>query len=403
MANSLLTIDMITRESLRVLKNNLVFAKSVNRQYDDSFGKEGAKIGSTMRLRKPPKYTVSTGATISIQDATESSVTLSLDQRKHVAMAFTTQDLSLSIDDFSKRFISPAIVPIANQIDYDGLQLYKDVYNSVGVAGTANTDLSKYLDAHALMSNSGCPIDPRSAVIGAIGQAKLVNGLTGLFQSAEKIAEQYEKGVMGIAGGFTFKMDQNVASHTGGQLGGTPLMNGATASGATSIVTDGWTAAAANRVKQGDVFTIAGVFAVNPVSKQSTGALQQFVVTADTSSDGAGAATIPVSPSIISSGAFQTVNALPADNAALTFVNAASAVGSQGLLFHPDAFALGMAPLQLPNAGAKGMNVADPDSGLSIRFVEQYDITNDRNIYRLDVLYGWKTLYPELAARVQGT
>lgn len=402
MSNSLLTIDMITRESLRVLKNNLVFAKSVNRQYDDSFGKEGAKIGSTMRLRKPPKYTVSTGSVISIQDATESSVTLSLDQRKHVAMAFSTQDLSLSIDDFSKRFIAPAIVPIANQIDYDGLQLYKDVYNSVGVSGTANTDLSKYLDGHALMSNSGAPIDPRSAVLGAVGQAKLVNGLTGLFQSAEKIADQYEKGVMGIAAGFTFKMDQNVAMHTGGVLGGTPLVNGASQSG-SSLITDGWTAAALLRVKQGDVFTIAGVFAVNPVSKISTGALQQFVATADGSSDGTGNMTISISPAITTSGAFQTVSGSPADNAALTFVNSSAAVGSQALLFHPDAFALGMAPLQLPNAGAKGMNVADPDSGLSIRFVEQYDISNDRNIYRLDVLYGWKTLYAELACRVQGT
>lgn len=400
MANTLLTIDMITKESLRVLKNELTFTKGVNRQYDDSFGVEGAKIGSTMRIRKPPKFTVTDGATLSIQDATESSVTLSLDKQKHVGMAFSSKDLALSIDEFSKRFIVPAVAPLANQIDYDGLQLYKDIYNSEGTPGTAITTLEKYLDAHAKMSLFGCPISPREVCLNPLAQAKLVNGLSGLFQSSEQIADQYEKGVMGIAAGFKFKMDQNVATHTVGQQGGTPLVNGASQAG-SSLITDGWTAAAANRLKAGDIFTIANVFSVHPQSLQSTGQLQQFVVTADAASDGSGNLTASISPAIVTSGAFQTVSGSPADNAAITVVGSGSATGKQNLAYHKDAFALGMASLILPEAGAKGMNVADKDSGLSIRFVKQYDITNDRNVYRLDVLYGWKTLYPELAIRIQ--
>lgn len=403
MANTLLTIDMITKASMRSLKNNCVMAKSVNRQYDSEFGVKGQKIGDSVRVRKPPKYTVTDGVTLSIQDAVENQVTINIDKDKHVGLQFSQKDLTLDIEEFTKRFIDPAMIPLANQIDYDLCQLYKDVYNSVGTPGTDLTTLEKYLDGHALMSDSGCPIDPRNAILAPRPQAKLVNGLSGLFQSSEKIASQYEKGLMGEAAGFKFKMDQNIAAHTQGQQGGTPLINGATAEGASSIVTDGWTAAAANRLKQGDVFTIAGVFAVNPQSKQSTGALQQFVATADAASSAGGAATISISPSIYTStsGGLQNVSALPADNAALTVVGAGSAVSKQNLLFHPDAFGLVMVALDVPGAGGKGMSVVDPDTGLVLNYAEQYDITNRRTVYRIDAVYGVKTLYAELACRAQ--
>jgi hypothetical protein len=196
-------------------------------------------------------------------------------------------------------------------------------------------------------------------------------------------------------------MAQNVASLTAGQRGGTPLVNGASQTGA-SLVTNGWTAAAANRVKKGDVFTIAGVFAVNPITKESTGSLQQFVATADAASDGSGNATIAISPSIVTSGSTKTVTGSPAAGAALTFVGAASAVSVNNILMHKNAFTLGCADLELPQGVHFAAVASDKESGISIRVIRQYDIANDKFPCRLDVLYGWKAVRPEWACRILG-
>ena len=206
---------------------------------------------------------------------------------------------------------------------------------------------------------------------------------------------------MGTAVGFEWYMDQNVNTHTVGPLGGTPLVNGSTATGATTLVTDGWTASAAARLKKGDIFTIAGVNHVNPQSRQSTGTLQQFVVTADVSSDGSGNLTAAISPAIKTTTAFQTVDALPADNAAITVLGAASTQSPTGLAHHKDAFTLAMADLPLPKGTDMAARVSDDQLGMSIRLVRDYDITNDKFPCRLDVLYGWATLRPELACRIQ--
>jgi hypothetical protein len=206
---------------------------------------------------------------------------------------------------------------------------------------------------------------------------------------------------MGTAAGFDWLMDQNVNTHTVGPLGGTPLCNGVPTSGATSLITDGWTASAAARLKQGDVFTIANVNSVNPQSRQSTTQLQQFVVTADVSSDGSGNLTAAISPAITSSGAFQTVDALPVDNAALTIIGAASTQTPQGLAHHRDAFTLAMADLPLPQGTDMAARVSDSQLGMSIRMIRDYDISTDKFPCRLDVLFGWATLRPELACRVQ--
>lgn len=404
MANTLLTIDMITKASLRSLKNNSVMSKLVTTKFEGEFAKDGYKGGDTVRVRKPVQYVVNDGPTLVNQDAVETKVDFQVNKDKHVGLEFTQKDLTLSIDEFTKRFIDPAIIVLANQIDYDLCQLYKDVANSVGTPGSHVTTAENYLLGGALLSDSGAPNSPRNAVIGPMAQAKIVNGLSGLFNPSSKIGEQYKKGSMGgEALGFDWYMDQNIASHTQGQQGGTPLINGATATGASSIVTDGWTAAAANRLKQGDVITIAGVYAVNPVNKQSTGSLKQFVVTADAASDATGNATISISPSIYSSasGGLQNVDALPADNAAITVVGAASTVSKQQLLFHPDAFGLVMVELEKPGAGAKGMAIKDPDSGLVLNYAEQYSISARKTVYRIDALYGVKALRPELACRLQ--
>tara|TARA_R100000808_G_scaffold24612_1_gene57167 strand:+ start:185 stop:1369 length:1185 start_codon:yes stop_codon:yes gene_type:complete len=393
---------MITREALRVLENNLTFTKTVNRQYDDRFGVEGAKIGTVLNVRKPPRYVGRTGTAISIEDATETQVAVTLDTQFGVDISFTSEDLALKIDDFSKRFISPAVATIANKIDHSGLGLYTSVYNSVGTPGTTPNALLTYLQAGVKLDNNAAPMDgDRAICITPLMQATIVDALKGLFQQSSAIASQYRRGQMGTAIGFDWYMDQNCNTHTVGPLGGTPLVNGGSQTGA-SLVTDGWTAAAASRLKKGDVFTIAGVNSVNPQSRQSTGELQQFVVTADVSSDGSGNLTAAISPSITTSGAFQTVTGSPADNAAITVVGAASTSTSQGLLHHKDAFTLAMADLPLPQGTDMAARVSDSQLGMSIRMIRDYDITTDKFPCRLDVLFGWAALRPELACRIQG-
>ncbi len=401
MPNTLLTISMITREALRVLTNQLVFTKKVNREYSSKFAVEGAKIGSVLNVRRPPRYLGRTGAAIAIEDATETQVPVTLTTQFGVDISFTSQELTLSIDDFSKRFIRPAVATIANKIDFDGLQLYNTVANSVGTPGTVPSALLTYLDAGVALDNNATPMDgERSLVLNPRMQATIVDSLKGLFQSSTQIKQQYEKGEMGTAIGFGWHMDQNVAVHTVGPLGGTPAVNGAGQTG-SNLVTNGWTAAAALRLRRGDVFTIASVFGVNPQNRQTTGALQQFVVTANVSSDGAGNATIPIFPAIVPTGAFQTVTASPASGALLTVLGTAGAASPQGLAFHKDAFTFVSADLQMPRGVDMAARVSDPDTGISIRMVRAYDINTDAFPCRLDVLYGWKELRPETACRIQ--
>lgn len=402
MPNTNLTISMVTKEALRVLENNLTFAKGVNREYDDKFAIEGAKIGDTLNIRKPARYVGRSGAALAVEDHTETSVPLQLNTQFGVDVQFTSKEMTLSIDEFSDRVLKPAMATIANKIDRDGLSLYSAVHNAVGTPGTTPSTLKTYLEAGAKLDFESAPRDgQRSVVINPTASVEIVDALKGLFQSGEQIKSQYEKGNMGLAAGFKWSMDQNIHTHTVGPLGGTPLVKGASQTGA-ELITDGWTAAAAARLKKGDIFTIAGVFAVNPQTRQSTGQLRQFVVTADVSSDANGEATIGIFPAIVTSGAFQTVTAAPADNAAITVLGAASAVSPVGLAYHKDAFVLGCADLLLPKGVDMAARASDKQLGISIRMVRQYDIANDRFPCRLDVLYGWKAVYPELACRIQG-
>jgi hypothetical protein len=408
MSNQILTISKITRETLRVLENDLAFARGVNRNYDDQFGEAGAKIGDTINIRKPARYIGRSGQALNIEDQTETSVPLQLNTQFGVDIVFTTKDLKLSMDDFSERFLKPAVATVANKIDRDGLLMAKNsVYNAVGTPGTTPSALLTYLQAGIKMDFEACPKDAmRSIVVEPLAQGTIVDSLKGLFQESSEIAEQYRNGNMGRAAGFNWSMDQNVIQHTVGALGGTPLVNGASQTG-SSIVTDGWTASAATRLKKGDVFTIASVYAVNPQNRQTTGQLRQFVCTADGVCDGSGNMTIAISPAINPpiGGVFtqyQTVDSYPADNAALTVLGAASTVTPCNLAFHRDAFVLGSADLELPGGVDMAARVSDKKAGLSIRMVRQYDINLDRIPCRLDVLYGWAPLYPELACRIQG-
>lgn len=396
--NVLLTISMITREALVVLENRLGFSEHVNREYDDKFAVEGAKIGTVVNVRKPARYVGRTGTALAVENSVETSVPVALTTQFGVDIQFSSADLALRIDDFKQRFLVPALATIANKIDADGMALYKQIYSAVGTPGTTPNALLTYLLAGVALDNQAAPDDgQRSIVISPIMQAYIVDALKGLFQASQAIADQYTRGMMGITAGFKWYQDQNCAAHTVGTYSGTPLVNGATQTGAT-INTDGW-GSGVTSLKQGDIMTFAGVYEVNPQSRASTGLLQKFVVMADIS-DTSGAIAVPISPSIITSGAFQTVSGSPADNAVITMFGASGTVSVQGLAYHKDAFTLVCADLPLPRGVDMAGRMSSKQLGLSIRMIRQYDINTDNLPCRLDILYGWAVLRQELACRI---
>jgi hypothetical protein len=397
---------MITQEALRILVNMLNFAKHVDRQYDDRFGVEGAKIGNVLNLRKPPRFLSSLGQALQLEDATETSIPLVLTQQRQCAMSFSSQELGLQIDDFSKRFLKPALATVANMVDYDGLAQIINVFNEVGTPGTVPNTRLTYLQAGQRLNEEACPVDDRVVIMTPAMNALLVDAQAGLFQASDKIREQYDSGMQGMGLGFEFRMDQNCRTQKVGAQGGTPLVNGSGQTGNT-LVTNGWTATT-QVLNAGDVISIgtltAGVLAVNPQNRQTTGALRQFVVTANVTSDGSGNATIPISgPSgfgIVTAGPFQTVTVSPTSGWAINVQGAANVNTYRGLAFHPDAFALGCADLPLYGGLDLAERASSKEIGLSIRLLRAYDIFEDRAPIRADILYGYVTKYPELAVRI---
>lgn len=405
-SNTLLTIGMITNEALAVLVNQLTFTRTINRQYSSEFAKTGAKIGDTLNIRKPVRYTTRRTPTLNVQGTTESSVPLVLDTQYGVDMSFTSAELKLSIDDFRDRIIKPAVSQLANSIDYDGLQQYVNIYNAVGTPGTTPSALLTYLSAGVKLDNEAAPMDERRICLNPLAQATIVNALTALFNPQAAISQQYLKGSMGTAVGFEWYMDQNIAMHTFGTYaadvaGGDVTVTTAVTSG-TSIVTGGWTAGDA--LNAGDIITFDGVYAVNPQSYQSTGQLRQFVVTSAATADGAGAMTISVQPALTFSGAYQTVTSasgtLPATTELAAF-SASAKVSPQNMAYCRDAFTF--ANVDLPDMpGVDVARASAPELGMSIRVMSGTDLVNDRRITRLDLLGGWATIRPELAVRIAG-
>lgn len=389
MANTIVTPSIIAKEALMHLENEMVMGKLVHRDYK----KEFVKVGNSVSVRKPVQFTVSDGTTRVNQDVTETTTSITIDKRKHVSWNFTTQDLTLSIEEYSERYIKPAMIALANKVDEDLCGLYVDVPAASGTAGTAPSTFAALAGVGQKMDEAAA-LQDRRLVLNPAGYWNLADGLKGTYvQSLAK--DIYRKGYLGEIASFSTYQDQNIKSHTKGTATGTPLSNGATQTGA-SIVTDGWTASVTGILKKGDVITFAGVNAVNPISKASTGALKQFVVTADVDSDGTGNATISISPSITTSGAYQNASAAVADNSAITVVGSHAA----NLAFCKSAFALVMCPLELPDGAA--FKARESYKNMSIRVVKDYDIDADTDIIRLDILYGVKTLYPELACRLLG-
>ena len=404
MPNTLLTISLVTRRALAIFRNNLKVASQINRTYDNQFAQAGGKIGATLNIRLPARFTVQNGPSITPQDYIETSTPLTMQWQPVVPVQFTSAERALSLDDYSQRVLEPAIATLANDVDRKVCELYPAIWNSV-LIDTGATDFFKpYLDAGALLDENAAPRDRyRSVVIGPRQQASVVNNLKGLFQSSEQIANQYEDGTMGLAAGWRWSMDQNLAAHTTGARGGTPVVNIAGQTGST-LNMRGFTAAAAPRLKKGDVFTIGaaatGVYSVNPQSKQSTGQLQQFVVTADVSSDASGNAAVPMQPSLVVTGAYQTVTNTAADGAVITLLGTANTAYVQGLSFHRDAFALATVDLDLPSQSAEASRASDPQLGIALRITRQWAVLSDQWVTRCELLHGESVPRPEHAVRI---
>jgi len=405
MANSVPTIDHVTLESLDIFENNLVALKCCSRKVEPLFGQRGAKRGDTIRIRKPAQFTVRTGDTWSGQDITQETTTLVLNHKKGIDFSMTSDERKLDMPELSSQILKPAIVRLANQVDADILtELSQATWNVVGAAGTSPTAYSTYRDAGVRLSNMTCPRGrgQRHLCINAEMEGDIVNAGQLFFERGSKIARQYDTAEMdGVyAAGFDWKFDQNVYVHTVGTYAGTPLVNGASQSGA-SLITDGWSSGASN-LNVGDRFTIANVNAVNPVTKASLGTLQFFVVTADIS-DTTGAMTISISPSIVGPGsALQNVDALPADDAAITVFGATGTEYAQGLAFNSEAATVAIVPLDVPDGVNTARQKFDEKSGVGIRYAEWWDGDVDLWKSRFDVLYGIQLQRGEWACAVAG-
>jgi len=435
MSNSLLTISDITNEGLMILENEMTLSDKINREYDDRFAVDGAKIGYTVNLRKPARFTVSGGPALNVQDFVETSVPATLTNQAHVDTQFITSDRLLSIDDFSKRVLKPKIAALANSVDaFVANTMRIGTANIAGTPGTSPTSLAPFLSAGAILDTEGVPRDgERYMVLDQFSQAAMVGSLTGLFNPQIAITEQYRKGLMSRETvGFDWYMDQNISSQTFGSWAGTPLFG--TAGTSTALLSTGWAdsgtlyltgfTASTAVVNVGDTFTIANVFMANPQNRQASKQLRTFVVrppvgtpsngtfaavtdvfgnvTGGTyTSDGSGNLQVTIAVAVISGGQFQNVGSAPVNTAAIT-PSAKSIISPQGLAFHKDSFTLVSADLPLPGGVDMAARASHKDVGISMRIVSQYTINNDALPTRIDILYGVASLYRELACRLAG-
>jgi hypothetical protein len=412
MANTLATPSWVTKEVARGFLNKLVFLAHVNRTYDDAYVQSGAKVGNTVNARLPQRFTVTDGQALQLQNLYDQTVPITLTNQKNVAFGYSSAQATTELDDIRTRYVTPGAEALANAAEVLAFDnVYTDIYSSVGTPGTTPTATLTYLQAGVKLTDLSTPLNGRVGMLDPLAMSTLANTTSSLFNPSAVVSENYTEGQfgrkqLGVDGWY---QDPVRPTHTTGTFtASTPLVNGASQTGST-ISTDGWASGAAT-LNKGDVFTIAGVNSVNPLSYSDNGRLQQFVVTATTSDASGAMATLPISPSIITSGALQTVSASPANNAVITVLGATAAASGtlattsspQSFVYHPDAFAFVMADLMKPGAGADSTTVRSKSLGFSIRMVEQYQIGTDQNPSRLDILIGATTIQARLAARVWG-
>ena len=401
MSNSILTIDMITRKALEILENNLVLTRNVNRQYDDSFAVEGAKIGSTLRIRLPDRALVTDGAALQVQDDNEQFTTLTVASQKHIGVNFTSAELTMQLDDFAERVLKPRISQLASSIDADVANSYKAIYQSVGTPGTTPATSLVLLQAQQKLNEAAAVMSPRYATVNPAANAGLVEGMKGLFNPTDTISRQFKNGMMGmgVLGYEEINMSQSIKQHTTGTWGTAITVTSTVSAQGQATLGISFTGGSQSW-NVGDVFTIANVYSVNPQTRESTGSLQQFTVTAAVTGASA-TTTLAISPAIYtSSNALATVDSFPVAGAVVTMFGAATSQYAQNLVYHKDAITFATADLLLP----QGVDMASRQvhNGISMRVVRQYDINNDRLPCRIDVLYGFSTIRPQMACRIWG-
>ena len=388
--NTLLNVNMITAKALQILHQKANFIGSINRQYDDSFAQAGAKIGTSLRIRLPVQYTVASGPNLSLNNTVEQNTTLTISSQKHVDFSFSSQELTLNIDDFAARYLQPAMAVLAANIENDALSMITQVWNQVNGQGSAQTFRNVLQARKILVDNLAPSAQYWEMRINTQDNVDLVDALKGLFQDSRQISDQYLDGVMGISGGFRWAENTFLSQYTRGAGNTAYTVNGASQTGTSLIVQSGTGA-----LNAGDVFTIAGVYRVHPETKATTSTLQQFVVT---SSYAGGGGTVSISPSINPTGPTQNVSGSPANTAAITFAGTASTASGLSVAYHPDFATFATADLVMP--GGVDMASRVVKDGISMRGIRQYSISDDTFPFRLDVLYGYAVIRPQLAVRL---
>jgi hypothetical protein len=412
MAHTLLTNTVVTREAARILHQEGTFLSNVNRQYSDQFANTGAKIGSSVNLRLPSRYTVRTNATFAGQDHVETSTPFTVSSQYGVDVSFTTADRTLSLDDFSKRVLKPAMKQLAAKIEGDALALaYKSVNNYVNATTNAKLTYAYLQRAGALMSQELAPVGERTGLLQPLSLVEFLDATKTLFAAQGNLNEQFREGMMGRTGGFDIGETINLPSHTTGSLAGSPLTNGTTLG--ISTTTASWTsttainidgATSATTLKAGDIITLSGVYAVTPENKVNTGRLQTFVVQSDvTLTTTATGYDVTVKPALIYGTGNPHKNCVLSgvantDGLTVTLVGAVSTAFAQDLFFHKDAFVFGTVDLEDVSPYGAQCARAVSDS-ISLRWTQQYAIGSDTVAGRFDVLWGFAPLYPNLAVR----
>lgn len=390
MANSLLTINMVTNEAVRLFTQTNAFLRTVNRQYDDQFARDGAKIGNTLRVRLPNDYVVNTGPAITPQGTSEQNTTLTVATQKNVPVSFGTAERTMSLDDYSERILAPAVNRLAASVASDLMNIANTSSNiapKISGGNLVSPDATTWLQAGAILDQTLSPRMDRKIIMDPLTQARTVGSLTGLFNPQRKISDQYESGMITTDTlGFDWMMDQTTKVHTVGTFtAGT--VNGAGQTGNTLV-----TNAITGTLNKGDIITINGVNAINRLTGDDLGALQQFVVTADVAS---GATSIPIYPAIVPApAAFNTVTASPANSATILLVMTAGSKYRQNLAYYPEAFTLATADLIMPTSGVVEAARANFD-GVALRMLTAYDVMSDQLVTRLDLLYGFAAIRPE--------
>lgn len=410
-ANNLLTTQKITWETLAILSNTLKIWPNLYNGYDDEFGRPGEKIGQTLNVRKPQRYVGRQGSLFQPEALNNLVTPVTVNQQTGVDFQFSSAEKYLSLEAFSKQYLRPAAVRIANMLDFAAAQyMAQYTWNTVGTWGSALADPGGFktmLSASEKLWQNLADPEERCAVVNAAQSVQLTDELKGIFNPQAQISKQYQKAMMGRdTGGMDWYQTENLASLTSGVRTGTPTVSttaGQTGAGGNngsmSLTTISWTANT-DTVAVGQVFTIAGVFMVNTANYQATSILQQFVIQQANTADSSGDMTLQIAPAITIAGQYQNVSAAPGASAAITWVDVANTASTQCLVFQRDAYAVVSVPGDVPGGTDMAYQETDPETGVTLRFVRDFDPVHDLWVCRFDVYWGIAPLYRELACRV---